>query len=439
MAQVMRLGYRTRMPQRAFLAVPAYSGVASAFAYALFASHRELLAAGIAVELEIFAESCHVDDARNRLVRDFLDSDCTDLVFLDSDLCWDAGDLVRLLRHDRDVVAGIYPKKQEPEEYPVKHLAGEIWSDRDGLIEVEGVPTGFLRIRRHVLDELAARAPSFLDKTSKTPIPVIFERTMENGSRIGGDYTFCRKWRAAGGKIYIDPLMRFAHFGEKAWTGSYGGFLKRRAGLALEGLKAIRLGKETSDTLAALQAGWNNEPFASSTELLYTAIQCARDARGPILECGSGLSTLVMAAANPNVTIHALENEPAWAFRLSEALAAEEIKNVRLHLRPLCEYVGGGAWYDTNALFSDEPDGPPQFSLVLCDGPRREIGMRGLLFEIMRPCIENAVVLVDDIDDPDQSGPLAVWAAKHGRTVHHLGGLKRFGVSAPVEQGEPTR
>jgi len=44
-----------------------------------------------------------------------------------------------MLGYSPDVVAGIYPLKQDPESYPVRHLGGDIWSDAEGLIEVEAV------------------------------------------------------------------------------------------------------------------------------------------------------------------------------------------------------------------------------------------------------------------------------------------------------------
>ena len=275
--------------QRVFLAVAAYEGLSASFTYALFHTAQALQAAGIESELAIYSGNCHVDDSRNRLVRDFLTSDCTDLVFLDADLGWFARDLVTLVTYDRDVVAGIYPKKHGDDSYPVNLLDGEIWSDRDGLIEVKSVPTGFLRIKRHVLQSLAANAEWFNSKAvADSAVPCIFERQIIDGERWGGDYVFSRKWRELGGKIYIAPQMRFEHSGEHSWFGCVGSWLKQKNGLGLvDGLNAVREGRQTIEHLTDMFDAYGN-PFAANAVLLMALAILGRESRGPILELAPG-------------------------------------------------------------------------------------------------------------------------------------------------------
>ena len=148
--------------QKVLLATPTYDKLGAAYTEALFHSSDALAKAGIASELCILAGDCHVDDARNFLVRNFLESDCTDLVFLDADVAWPPEALVELLRYDRDVVAGLYPLKSRTENFPVRLLPDKVWAEVDGLLEVESVPTGFLRIRRSVLERMAGVAPKYL-------------------------------------------------------------------------------------------------------------------------------------------------------------------------------------------------------------------------------------------------------------------------------------
>lgn len=213
---------RASGPQGVCLAVPSYGAMSAAFVYALTGSVRALTAANIPHQLLILSGHCHVDDARNSLVRQFLKSDCTDLVFLDSDLEWSSDDLLRLLTYDLDVVAGVYPLKQDVQAWPCRMLKGATPVRADGLIEVEGVPGGFLRIRRAVLEHLELRSQSYLERPDDdTRAPLIFERRIEGGTRFSGDYVFCRKWRAAGGRIFVDPAIRFSHVGEKAFEGCY--------------------------------------------------------------------------------------------------------------------------------------------------------------------------------------------------------------------------
>ena len=204
------------------LAVPSYGAMSPAFVFALCSSIRALTEAGIPHQVLLLAGNCHVDDARNSMVRRFLTTPCSDLMFLDADLSWNAHDLIRMLGYDLDVVAGIYPLKQDAEGYPCRLLKGATPVRADGLIEVEGVPGGFLRIRRNVLEALELRSQSYLERPDdETRAPLIFERRIESGERFSGDYVFCRKWRAMGGRIFVDPVIHFSHVGEKAWNGCF--------------------------------------------------------------------------------------------------------------------------------------------------------------------------------------------------------------------------
>ena len=59
----------------------------------------------------LFNESL-ITRARNYLVDEFLHrSDCTHLLFLDSDISFDPRDVIALLALDKDVIGGPYPKK----------------------------------------------------------------------------------------------------------------------------------------------------------------------------------------------------------------------------------------------------------------------------------------------------------------------------------------
>ena len=99
-----------------FLAVPTYGDLPAGFVHALWGAQMSLNSANIGSTLEILSANCHVDDGRNLLVRDFLETDCDDLVFLDPDVMFNPLDIVKLLLPRQDVVAGVYPLKQNEEE-----------------------------------------------------------------------------------------------------------------------------------------------------------------------------------------------------------------------------------------------------------------------------------------------------------------------------------
>jgi hypothetical protein len=362
-------------------------------AFSLWNAQVALRAAGIRVDLQLITGHCHVDDARNDLVRSFLETDAEMLIFIDADVGFDPVDLVKLIQHDRDIVAGVYPLKQDPEEFPVQPIPGELWSDEDGLVEVEGVPAGFLKIKRRVLELLESEAVKFRarkDMSGTRKIPVIFERTVIQDGRWSGDYNFCLKARGLGYKIHVDPAMEFTHSGENHWSGSLGAYWRRIHGVTDQrfaaALDAVRAGTEGPEEYQAIAEKWDNWPWSVGQGLLEAWIALARETDGPILECGSGVSTLLAAATNPNVQVWALEHSAEWAARVRGAADEHGLSNLTVVRTPL-----EGGWYVV-------PDAmPARFSLILVDGPPYAAGIndRGSLVR-SRFDLVGATVVWDD-------------------------------------------
>lgn len=379
--------------------------------------------------------NCHVDDARNALVRRFLQTDCTHLMFVDADVGFRAANMARLPEYGRDIVAGVYPKKQDFESYPVRLLPGGARADADGLVEVEGAPTGFMCIARDVIERLIARPETRhfhgqADVPGGAPYYLLFERTLEDGHRWSGDYAFCRKVRAMGGKIFVDPDMRFAHQGPKQWIGSLADHWRRRAGIESpklgEALRRLRAGDASHETFVALCDAWANENYSVMPDCLMAVFRLAKRARGPILETGSGLTTLVMAAATSH-PVYALEGDVLWRARIVKALTENGLSANVFHA-PVVDH-GGFSWYAI-------PDGlPASFSTVLCDGPQSRYGRDGL-WRLLGERVRDAELVVDDADN---ASILAMIEAHAGdRDVHVLGteGQKKF---ALVLRREPER
>jgi predicted O-methyltransferase YrrM len=387
---------------------------------------------GIGFDHYLMAYNCHVDDARNAVLRDFLNSNCTDLVFIDADVGWEPEALIKLIKHDRDIVAGVYPKRANDEEYPVHVAPGtDLYADKDGLVEVEGAPTGFMKIKRHVVEKMveANKDRRFLgqgDKSGDKPYTIVFERTYEDGHRWSGDYNFCRKWRQMGGKVFVDPEMHLTHIGETEFSGSLGHHWKRKFGVYKEmfgqAMEEIKAGNINHKTFYNLYVGWGN-PFAATDEMIYATYEIAKSLEGDVLETGTGLTTLVMAAANPNITIHALEHDPIWASVLNINAKKYGINNIKVYFAPLKEYESG-KWYDDAKL----PD--QDFSLYLCDGPPRTQGERKVFFEKYGEKMKDSTVLMDDADDDTQTKHIREWAEKYNRKLATLGKARYFIISA---------
>ena len=113
--------------------------------------------------------------------------------------------------------------------------------------------------------------------------------------------------------------------------------------------------------LLRLRGAWGNEAFSADVSYLQQLIRRVRDCRGPILECGSGLTTVL--AERTGATVWSLEQDETWARHLERALVDNRIERVRLLQRPLRSF-DQFLWYDVETL-----DLPRHFPLVLCDGP----------------------------------------------------------------------
>ena len=155
-----------------------------------------------------------------------------------------------------------------------------------------------------------------------------------------------------------------------------------------------------------LAVAWGNEGFAAKDAYLLEI--CSRAARtsGPILECGSGLSTILLGvlAGRRGVSVWSLEHIPEWATRSQNILNRHRLHNVCLCLTPLRDY-GEFTWYNP-------PPGLPQrFSLVVCDGPPLSVrGHRyGLLPVLGERLTEGGVILMDDTALTEEQEVMQRW------------------------------
>lgn len=177
------------------------------------------------------------------------------------------------------------------------------------------------------------------------------------------------------------------------------------------------------DVVAELVAAWGNESFSSLGEYIFAIVRHARLGGGSILECGSGLSTLLLGleAGRKGRRVWTLEHHPEWAGRMERELRDETIDAVTLCRAPLRTF-GAYAWYD-----APNDRMPRDFSLVICDGPPGDTpgGRYGMLPQVRDLLAPGCVILLDDYERPDEQTAAAKWVAETGAT------LERFGAEKP--------
>lgn len=227
--------------QKVFLATPSYDGsVHIECVKSLIGAISLLESNGIKTQWEAWAGCCYLPVVRNKLVRTFLQGDCTDFIFIDADVQFSPEGVLKLLRHDREIVGGIYPFKQDKEGYPVWNktdgLGRPAVDPYTGLIEAWGLPTGFMRIQRQVFERFHRHFPDIeikeynADGTLRESYLNFFDCEKEGSTWWGEDYNFCRKWTAAGGKLWIEPDINFTHHGFKGFSGNYHNYLRNLPG-----------------------------------------------------------------------------------------------------------------------------------------------------------------------------------------------------------------
>jgi len=185
---------------------------------------------------------------------DFLQSDATHLMFIDADISFDPKDIVRMIDADKDIICGLYPKKEinwqlvsdavkagvDYKDLPnytgsfVVNLVGgasQTTGDINHPIEIDNGGTGFMLIKRGVFETLKATVPKYTNDMiliiDKNPVKKIIDEFFttsideESGNRLlSEDYHFCKIARKAGFKVYAAPWAQLTHSGTYNFSGT---------------------------------------------------------------------------------------------------------------------------------------------------------------------------------------------------------------------------
>lgn len=193
----------------------------------------------------------YVDLARNMLLHVALRKPVTHVLFVDADIQFNAADIRLMLDADKEVIAGIYPKKRlnwtavefaiKKEFSNIKDFTGDFVVngvskvDMDAPFEVTEIGTGFMLIKREVFDKLPVETfkDDFGFEQHIRPgesIKAYFASGVKNGRYLPEDYAFCQLCRENGIPIYVEPRARLGHIGLHNYNGSpfVKGYKKRK-------------------------------------------------------------------------------------------------------------------------------------------------------------------------------------------------------------------
>jgi hypothetical protein len=228
--------------RKLMIATPIAREVAPQHYLSMIETVGELERIGLSYAVQTVIGSSNLPRARNELCARFLASNCTDLLFIDDDIRFSPTAVLRLLSSEQAFIAGVGRKRSD---VPTTDLGswcthflpgsdGALVSDGRNGIEVMRVGTGFLKLKREVFETLIKANPDW-KRPGRHDMPekvranyYRFFAFAEDNDEMGEDYVFCDRWRAEGGRIWIDPSLDLGHIGTKEFGGAIAELMSSR-------------------------------------------------------------------------------------------------------------------------------------------------------------------------------------------------------------------
>lgn len=208
------------MADSILFATPCYGGMVTAQHHrSCILLQEELTKAGLANDWLIGWNESLVHRGRMEMAATFLRSKHSHLFWIDADIEFEPGDVSALWNLEADIAVGVYAMKKREAQWFAAWKDGKLVKDLDqftGPIDVDYAGTGFMLIKREVLETLAATVPSW-EGAKGNRVPALFMTPIHNDGLESEDYHFCRIAREAGFKIIMDPKVRLKHWGPYAY------------------------------------------------------------------------------------------------------------------------------------------------------------------------------------------------------------------------------
>ena len=187
-----------------------------------------------------------IASARNDCVDEFMHGTFTHLLFVDSDETFDTEQVIRLIQSDYPLVGSFVPLKKyciekmdingtDDEKYQsmlvynfcvTKDKSTKCNSEnvtiQDEFVKVEKIGTGFMMLKRTVIEQMECEYPEYIDikHDENKKKYLLFQTTVMNNKFIGEDIFFCKLWKKCGGEIWADTKSRINHIGRHVFKGN---------------------------------------------------------------------------------------------------------------------------------------------------------------------------------------------------------------------------
>lgn len=247
--------------RKLFLAAPMYGGqCAGMFARSVMDLAARCAAHQIQLQVYFLFNESLITRARNYCADEFMRSDCTHMMFIDSDIGFNPDDVLLMMslmsdESEYDVMAGPYPKKciswekvkqasdkgfgdDNPNDLS-KYIGDYVFNPKansesipiNAPVEVMEAGTGFMMIRRKTFEKYTEAYPELMYRPDHVrteafdgtrEIMAFFDCIIEPTSKryLSEDYMFCYNVQKAGMKVWFCPWMRLSHVGTFVFEGS---------------------------------------------------------------------------------------------------------------------------------------------------------------------------------------------------------------------------
>lgn len=247
--------------KKLFVATPMYGGACAGM---YTRSTNDLASAcamhGIMLRFYYLFNESLITRARNYCVDEFLRSDCTHLMFIDSDIGFNYKDVLTLMHlsnsaDEYGIITGAYPKKTiawekikiavergfaDQNPFQLEHFIGDYVFNPDENItsfqidepvKIREGGTGFMMIHREVFERYAKAYPelSYIPDHVRTAhfdgsreITAFFDCVIDPVSKryLSEDYMFSHYARKIGINVWLCPWMQLQHVGSYTFGGS---------------------------------------------------------------------------------------------------------------------------------------------------------------------------------------------------------------------------
>lgn len=158
--------------------------------------------------------------ARNYLVAQARAWGATDIVFVDSDIGWEAEAFISLFEMPDEVrVNAGCPQRRNAQisfcGIPDTPVARRLGNYVRGPVSGQAA-TAFLRVSANVFDELEPKVPAFIYQG--VSYPAFFEVGIRDGEMLDEDVWFSRLCRDNGIEVWLDPSIQLRHWHSQPLT-----------------------------------------------------------------------------------------------------------------------------------------------------------------------------------------------------------------------------